>query len=346
MRLLDPRDAPAAHRAGASIEDAPEERRRLSAQRLTFLQLHTPSMWRTARDKDGCPAVYTNLESYRRGASKDVENTFVWILETVCREMDVSGDETDVSDGAGEGGKFTILLDASTCSTHTRDFKAAAWIACCANLGRVLQTALKRGFRGRLHKFYVYPTGKAARSLLQVIKPFLGKYTPPKIVMVDAGDLAKLGEVFGVDALPIHLGGRSELLSVPLSGDGDEEREAVTSSLSATEKPLETSGNDERRPRRDLDDYAWFLRVPAFNFLVFAALVATSARAPALDSTLNDGKRQRLSRTRRDAGFRVARNATVWHVIGSRVLGLDFAGWLSACVTVGCAWWREVQSRR
>lgn len=187
----------------------------------------------------------------------------------------------------------------------------------------------------------------------RVIKPFLGKYTPPKIVMVDAGDLAKLGEVFGVDALPIHLGGRSELLSVPLSGDCDEERGAETSSLSATEKPLETSGNDERRPRRDLDDYAWFLRVPAFNFLVVAALVATSARAPALDSTLNDGGRQspvrrggRLSRTRRDAGFRVARNATVWHVIGSRVLGLDFAGWVSACVTVGCAWWREVKSRR
>ena len=98
MRLLDPRDAPAVHRAGASIEDAPDERRRLSAQRLTFLQLHTPSMWRTARDKDGCPAVYTNLESYRRGASKDVENTFVWILETVCREMD----EDDAEDAAGE----------------------------------------------------------------------------------------------------------------------------------------------------------------------------------------------------------------------------------------------------
>ena len=181
--------------------------------------------------------------------------------------------------------------------------------------------------------------------MYRVIKPFLGKYTPPKIVMVDAGDLAKLGEVFGVDALPSHLGGRSELLSVPLSGDDGAERGAGTSSLSATEKPLETSGNDERRPRRDLDDYAWFLRVPAFNFLVVAALVATSARASALDST-PDGKRQRLSRTRRDAGFRVARNATVWHVIGSSVLGLDFAGWVSACVTVGCAWWREVKSRR
>ena len=168
MRLLDPRDAPGVHDDSTAVEDADTEAgQRRPRQRLTFLQLHTPSMWRTVRDKDGCPAVYTNLESYRRGANKDVENTFVWILETVCREMDVSGDETDASDGAGEGGRFTILLDASTCSTHTRDFKAAAWIACCANLGRVLQTALKRGFRGRLHRFYVYPTGRAARSLLR-----------------------------------------------------------------------------------------------------------------------------------------------------------------------------------
>ena len=169
MRLLDPRDAPGVHDDSMAIEDADTEAgpQRTQRQRLTFLQLHTPSMWRTVRDKDGCPTVYTNLESYRRGANKDVENTFVWILETVCREMDVSGDETDASDGAGEGGGFTILLDASTCSTHTRDFKAAAWIACCANLGRVLQTALKRGFRGRLHRFYVYPTGQAARSLLR-----------------------------------------------------------------------------------------------------------------------------------------------------------------------------------
>ena len=225
MRLLDPRDAPAVHRAGASIEDAPDdERRRLSAQRLTFLQLHTPSMWRTARDKDGCPAVYTNLESYRRGASKDVENTFVWILETVCREMDEDDAEDAAGEdtaGDGEGGRFTILLDASTCGE--RDFRAAAWIACCANLGRVLQTALKRGFRGRLNRFYVYPTGRAARSLLRIVKPFLGKYTPPKIVTVDGGErgVAKLVEVFGVDALPPHLGGRSELISVPLSEDDE-----------------------------------------------------------------------------------------------------------------------------
>ena len=254
MRLLDPRDAPAAHRAGASIEDAPEERRRLSAQRLTFLQLHTPSMWRTARDKDGCPAVYTNLESYRRGASKDVENTFVWILETVCREMDEDDAEDaagDTASGLSEGGRFTILLDASTCDE--RDFRAAAWIACCANLGRVLRTALKRGFRGRLNRFYVYPTGRAARSLLLIVKPFLVKYTPPNIVTVDGGErgVAKLVEVFGVDALPLHLGGRSELISVPLSeaapeDDGWEEKDALDDDENKAARP--TRGDHPGRP--------------------------------------------------------------------------------------------------
>ena len=245
MRLLDPRDAPAVHRAGASIEDAPDdERRRLSAQRLTFLQLHTPSMWRTARDKDGCPAVYTNLESYRRGASKDVENTFVWILETVCREMDEDDADDAAGDtaGDGEGGRFTILLDASTCDE--RDFRAAAWIACCANLGRVLRTALKRGFRGRLNRFYVYPTGRAARSLLRVVKPFLGKYTPPKIVTVDGGErgVARLVEVFGVDALPPHLGGTSELISVPLSED---DAPAPTRGRDETKEESRDAGEDE-----------------------------------------------------------------------------------------------------
>ena len=75
MRLLDPRLGPATSN---------------SAQRLTFLQLHTPSMWPTARDKDGCSVVYTNVEQYacRGASSRAVEQTFVWILETVCNELD------------------------------------------------------------------------------------------------------------------------------------------------------------------------------------------------------------------------------------------------------------------
>ena len=359
MRLLDPRDAPAAHRAGASIEDAPEERRRLSAQRLTFLQLHTPSMWRTARDKDGCPAVYTNLESYRRGASKDVENTFVWILETVCREMDEDDAEDaagDTASGLSEGGRFTILLDASTCGE--RDFRAAAWIACCANLGRVLQTALKRGFRGRLNRFYVYPTGRAARSLLRIVKPFLGKYTPPKIVTVDGGErgVAKLVEVFGVDALPPHLGGRSELISVPLSED--DEPAPPTERREETTKEGKDTGEDEnppnvgthprradprgRRPRRDLDDYAWFIKVPILNFLLVAGLVASSA-APG--SSSRPGCSSRPARARR-AMVRTARNAFAWHVIGSCLFGLEFSGVLSAGVSAVCATWREARRSR
>ena len=51
MRLLDPRDAPGVHDDSTAIEDADTEAGpRRPRQRLTFLQLHTPSMWRTVRD--------------------------------------------------------------------------------------------------------------------------------------------------------------------------------------------------------------------------------------------------------------------------------------------------------
>ena len=351
MRLLDPRDAPAVHRAGASIEDAPEEaaRRRLSAQRLTFLQLHTPSMWRTARDKDGCPAVYTNLESYRRGASKDVENTFVWILETVCREMDDDDDDDAAGDTAGdaEGGRFTILLDASTCDE--RDFRAAAWIACCANLGRVLQTALKRGFRGRLNRFYVYPTGRAARSLLRIVKPFLGKCPSEDRHGRRREGRRETGRGIRRRRATAAPGGRSELISVPLSED-DERGDATDGKKDALRddenppagtRPRRPTRGGRRRPRRDLDDYAWFIKVPILNFLLVAGLVASSA-APGSSSRPGSSRPARARR----AMVRTARNAFAWHVIGSCLFGLEFSGLLSAGVSAVCATWREARRSR
>ena len=97
MRLLDPRLGPA-------TSD--------SAQRLTFLQLHTPSMWPTARDKDGCPVVYTNVEQYacRGASSRAVEQTFVWILETVCNELG----RRDSATTAAASPSFSISPDAPT----------------------------------------------------------------------------------------------------------------------------------------------------------------------------------------------------------------------------------------
>jgi hypothetical protein len=122
-----------------------------------------------------------------------VESTFVWILETVCREMDAMEEETETSPpeeetsqsqgegtrsgghgrrSGGHGGKFTILLDLSTCP-HVH-------LAAFFSIGKLLQKTIKTGFRGRLNRFYVYPTGKLARVGFNCIKPVLGKYTLPK----------------------------------------------------------------------------------------------------------------------------------------------------------------------
>jgi hypothetical protein len=66
MRLLDP--------SGATRyqQQQQEQQQEQQQQSLTFLELHSPSMWPTARDRDGCPVVYTNMEQYQRGASKAV----------------------------------------------------------------------------------------------------------------------------------------------------------------------------------------------------------------------------------------------------------------------------------
>ena len=207
-----------------------------SAQRLTFLQLHTPSMWPTARDKDGCPVVYTNVEQYacRGASSRAVEQTFVWILETVCNEL-------DEEEGLGDHrGRFTILLDLTRCPhVHLPAF---------CKLGEILQRALKRGFRGRLNRFYIYPTGRRGRVLLRVIKPFLGKYTPPKIEMIPRENLDRLTEIFPREILPEHLGGTSRLLTVAFA-DSSPSRSVEGAEAAAAPQPPRTR---RRRRRHDV----------------------------------------------------------------------------------------------
>ena len=100
--------------------------------------------------------------------------------ELVCREMD--RELANGGDDAAHEGKFTILLDLTSCvHVHLPAF---------CKLGEILQRASKRGFRGRLHRFYIYPTGRRGRVLLRLMRPLLGRYTPPKIKLVDAGERA------------------------------------------------------------------------------------------------------------------------------------------------------------
>jgi hypothetical protein len=62
---------------------------------------------------------------------------------------------------------------------------------------------LKQGFRGRLYKLYAFPCGKIERLALAAIKPFLGKGTIKKIVLLGTNDVGHLISTFAPDALPI-----------------------------------------------------------------------------------------------------------------------------------------------
>ena len=62
--------------------------------------------------------------------------------------------------------------------------------------------------------------------MFEVARPFLGKYTPGKIVMIPDDHEERLGEIFPRECLPVHLGGSSTLLSVAF-----DERASVSTSV-------------------------------------------------------------------------------------------------------------------
>ena len=351
-RLLDPRYAPEERRAaGLGAETRAEQERA-----LTFLALSTPSAWPTARDKDGCPVIYTNVEQYARGASKAVEATLVWTCELVCREMD--RELANGGDDAAHEGKFTILLDLTSCvHVHLPAF---------CKLGEILQRALKRGFRGRLHRFYIYPTGRRGRVLLRLMRPLLGRYTPPKIKLVDRGDLDRLAEIFPREILPPHLGGTSRLLSVAFEDEvkprytrktqdarAEFAREdARDGTPTAKAESFARSANDKTADGHG--DLRWFLRVPALNFAVIASMTACSACfAPHISSvgtargsqtqiepdrksiTVPAGRSRRWAR----ALLAPAANFFVWRTVGWDVCGIERSGaWSTAVMLVSMAW--------
>ena len=351
-RLLDPRYAPEERRAaGLGAETRAEQERA-----LTFLALSTPSAWPTARDKDGCPVIYTNVEQYARGASKVVEATLVWTCELVCREMD--RELANDGDDAAHEGKFTILLDLTSCvHVHLPAF---------CKLGEILQRALKRGFRGRLHRFYIYPTGRRGRVLLRLMRPLLGRYTPPKIKLVDRGDLDSLAEIFPREILPPHLGGTSRLLSVAFEDEvkprytrktqdarAEFAREdARDGTPTAKAESFARSANDKTADGHG--DLRWFLRVPALNFAVIASMTACSACfAPHISSvgtargsqtqiepdrksiTVPAGRSRRWAR----ALLAPAANFFVWRTVGWDVCGIERSGaWSTAVMLVSMAW--------
>ncbi|EEH58469.1 uncharacterized protein MICPUCDRAFT_38739 [Micromonas pusilla CCMP1545] len=345
MRLLNPKDARRRDRdadAAAAAAAANDE------QRLTFLELHTPAMWPTACDVDGSPVIYTNMRQYQRGVGKAVENTFVWILETVCGEMDdaasaaaaavpatLEGERADARDREMHGGKFTIFLDLSSCD-HVP-------LHAFFSIGRVLQNAVKKGFRGRLRNVYVFPTGRGSRALLKILKPFLGKYTPPKVKLVPKEDKERLCEIFTRETLPPHLGGTSKLMAVDLEAEAAEEDVAAAAAAAAAVAPG-AAASDADGDEHHHEDLKWFLKVPAFNFVVLVAMTAHCAtHGPTFGRAARDEKAKekfetddgdvRRARLRRYLAP-VVRNSVMWHLIGREGLGIKWSALWSAGVTV------------
>ena len=371
MRLLDPRRAPRTLCPHSSADTAErlDNDDPTCDQALTFLQMSSPSLWPTARDRDGCPVIYTNVEQYARGIDKKaVESTLVWTCELVCREMDNELDDESSAFLSEEDrerkGKFTILLDLTSCvHVHLPAF---------CKLGEILQRALKSGFRGRLHRFYIYPTCRKGRVLLKVIKPLLGRYTPPKIKLVDKGDLDFLADAFPREILPPHLGGTSHLLSVAFDEDFLETNASparispvavcangVQTTMGDGEaKPAVSDARDDAKRKKDVStkaardgsggdghgDLRWFLRVPALNFAIVAVMTASSVRfSPRIPpSRSRDGTPREARAPARRPGEPTSGSAKRWArvvaVVATNVLAWRTVGWDVCGIERSGAW--------
>ena len=69
------------------------------------------------------------------------------------------------------------------------------------------------GFRGRLHRVYVYPVGMLQRTLLWVLAPMLGAATREKLLAIAPTKLHLLHEHVPRALLPVHLGGEGADIS-------------------------------------------------------------------------------------------------------------------------------------
>lgn len=365
MRLLDPRKSP------TTTTHTPQQTEQ-QQQALTFLQLSTPSLWPTARDNDRCPVIYTSVEQYVRN-DKAVESLLVWTCELVCREMDAEMDD-DGDDANSENSKkqFTILLDMTN-AKHVH-------LPALCRLGEILQRALKRGFRGRLHKFYMYPTGRKGRILLRVIKPLLGRYTPPKIKLLDRKNQNELIEIFPKEILPPSLGGTSRLLSVQFhdtSSEGLDKSDDVKTSYTTASTEGDTKQNGDpfggvhgvapnatNEENSEHNDLKWFLKVPALNFAVMGVVTACSIRcAPQIPPsgrvrmetvgttdlwgkpnwgtpTPRAGEKQKRAKRWAHAVAILATNVLTWRTIGWDVCGIERSGVWSAAVMLVIGVWR------
>jgi hypothetical protein len=348
MRLLDPRHAPEERRATGVCSGTRAEQHRA----LTFLALSTPSVWPTARDRDGCPVIYTNVEQYARGASKALEATLVWTCELVCREMD--RELANGEDGAAHKGKFTILLDLTSCvHVHLPAF---------CKLGEILQRALKRGFRGRLHRFYLYPTGRRGRVLLRLMRPLLGRYTPPKIKLVDRGDLDRTGG--DLSARDPAAASRGDLASALRGvrgrrGTARHTKRRARGDRRGGGERARRAKKTKKKPPTGTATFVGSSRSPALNFAVIAAMTACSARfapriplvkvargSPARINAERESGTVPVSRRGGTGGGRWARalataaaNFFAWRTVGWDVCGIERSGaWSAAVMLVGGAW--------
>lgn len=140
------------------------------------------------RDLEGHRVVYKYLKNFKQ--TTNIEEVYLFIFGKVCKQLDYTGEST-----------FTVLFDISC--IYKLDFYCFKQLA----------DLLKKNFKNRLHKLYIYPCGMLGQLAFWGIRKFLGPLTVKKIVLVT--NKQQLESYFDNSVIPLHLGGTCNVLNKP-----------------------------------------------------------------------------------------------------------------------------------
>jgi len=140
------------------------------------------------KDYEGHRIVYKYIANFKN--SEQTEQVHLFIFDKVCKQINIDQEST-----------FTVLFDI----TSVYKFDIYSFIK--------LSDLLKKNFKNRLHKLYIYPCGLLGHIAFCAVRNFLGSQTIKKIILVSKKE--QLNEYFDKSVLPVHLGGTCNVLNTP-----------------------------------------------------------------------------------------------------------------------------------
>jgi hypothetical protein len=125
-----------------------------------------------SRDYEGHRVVYKNMENFEKnkyGKPEEIDSAHLFIFDRVCKLIDANELEPRT---------FTMLIDIR--KTGPSKIGMGSF--------KRLSSLLKRNFKDRLHKLYIYPCTTLERLLFGMFRHFAGSKSVKKVILLSKSE--------------------------------------------------------------------------------------------------------------------------------------------------------------